>query len=96
MDEASPPVKKRRRRTGATLADKKAPQRRKARKSKLAGPPADASPALARQDAATNTPLSIPYGNKDVALKLGARYSAGGWYAPPGVDLSPSRNKGWL
>lgn len=28
------------------------------------------------------------YGNKDVALKLGARYCSGGWYAPPGVDLA--------
>jgi DNA topoisomerase-3 len=96
LDEASPPVKKRRRRTGAALADKKAPQRRKARRSKPAGPPADASPALARHDAATNTPLRIPYGNKDVALKLGARYSAAGWYAPPGVDLAPFKDQGWL
>jgi DNA topoisomerase-3 len=96
LDEASPPVKKRRRRTGATLADKKPAPRRKARKSKLAGQPVDASPALARQDAATTTPLAIPYGNKEVALKLGARYSAAGWYAPQGVDLSPFKDKGWL
>jgi DNA topoisomerase-3 len=27
------------------------------------------------------TPLRIPYGNKEVALKLGARYGSGGWYA---------------
>ena len=27
-------------------------------------------------------PLQIPYGNKDAALRLGARYRAGGWYEP--------------
>ena len=43
-----------------------------------------------------NTPLRIPYGNKDVAQKLGARYAAGGWYAPPGVDLAAFRAQGWL
>jgi DNA topoisomerase-3 len=95
-EEASPPAKKRRRRPGTTLAGKKASPRRKARKSKRADLPADAEPARARQDADANTPLSIPYGNKDVAMKLGARYSAGGWYAPPGVDLSAFKDKGWL
>jgi DNA topoisomerase-3 len=95
-DEAKQPAKKRRRRPDATPADRKAPQRRKTRRSKLAGRSADASPALARQDGGTTTPLNIPYGNKEVALKLGARYSAGGWYAPAGIDLSPFRDKGWL
>jgi DNA topoisomerase-3 len=42
------------------------------------------------------TPLRIPYGNKEVALKLGARYGSGGWYAPPGVDLSVFGERGWL
>jgi len=42
------------------------------------------------------TPLRIPYGNKDVALKLGARYGSEGWYAPPGVDLSAFGDRGWL
>ena len=42
------------------------------------------------------TPLRIPYGNKEIALKLGARYGAGGWFAPPGVDLSAFRERGWL
>jgi DNA topoisomerase-3 len=45
---------------------------------------------------ATGTPLRIPYGNKDVALKLGARYGLGGWYAPPGADLSAFGERGWL
>jgi DNA topoisomerase III len=42
------------------------------------------------------TPLRIPFGNKEAALRLGARYSAGGWYAPPGADLSRFRERGWL
>jgi len=40
--------------------------------------------------------LRIPFGNKDTALELGARYRAGGWYAPPGVDLGTFRDRGWL
>jgi DNA topoisomerase III len=44
----------------------------------------------------SRTSLRIPYGNKEVALKLGARYGSGGWYAPPGVDLSPFGQRGWL
>jgi len=40
--------------------------------------------------------LKIPYGNKEIAFELGARYAAGGWYAPAGVDLSPFRERGWL
>ena len=43
---------------------------------------ADATPsAPAQPNSAAGTPLRIPYGNKDVALKLGARYGSGGWYA---------------
>ena len=52
------------------------------------------TPALG--NSGTDTPLRIPYGNKDDALKLGARYRAGGWYAPPGVDLSAFGERGWL
>jgi hypothetical protein len=36
------------------------------------------------------------FGNKDVALRLGARYRAGGWYAPSGVDLAEFQQRGWL
>ena len=46
--------------------------------------------------AVTGTPLRIPYGNKEVAMKLGARYGSTGWYAPPGVDLSAFGERGWL
>ena len=49
-----------------------------------------------QKTAAANTPLRIPYGNKDVAQELGARYAAGGWYAPPGVDLAAFSAQGWL
>jgi DNA topoisomerase III len=49
-----------------------------------------------RENALTGTPLRIPYGNKEVALKLGARYGSAGWYAPPGVDLTAFSEHGWL
>jgi DNA topoisomerase-3 len=52
--------------------------------------------APAQPKSATGTPLRIPYGNKEIALKLGARYRSGGWYAPPGVDLSAFGERGWL
>jgi len=47
-------------------------------------------------DTTANTPLCIPYGNKEVAKQLGARYAAGAWYAPPGVDLTEFKSRGWL
>jgi DNA topoisomerase-3 len=67
--------------------------RKRSRKQKAAttgaSMPAQANPG-------TGTPLRIPYGNKGVALKLGARYGSTGWYAPPGVDLSAFGERGWL
>ena len=45
---------------------------------------------------AAETPLRIPFGNKAAAQQLGARYRAGGWYAPPGTALEPFRERGWL
>jgi len=42
------------------------------------------------------TPLRIPFGNKEIAQRLGARYGAEGWCAPPGTDLGPFRERGWL
>ena len=45
---------------------------------------------------ADDTPLRIPFGNKEAALRLGARYRAGGWYAPSGTDLDAFRERGWL
>jgi DNA topoisomerase-3 len=85
------------RRVSKTIADG---PRRKAAKGKMtrkfSAPPVTLSPRLSRNDRGANTPLNIPYGNKELALKLGARYGADGWYAPPGVDLSAFRENGWL
>ena len=50
----------------------------------------------AEAGAGAPTPLRIPYGNRDVAFRMGARYGAKGWYAPPGVDLDGFRARGWL
>ena len=55
-----------------------------------------AAPTHAQPNSVIDTPLRIPYGNKEVALKLGARYRSGGWYAPPGVDLAAFGERGWL
>lgn len=42
------------------------------------------------------TPLCIPFGNKEAAQALGARYRTGGWYAPVNVPLAAFRERGWL
>jgi DNA topoisomerase-3 len=70
-----------------------APKKRSRRCTDDAGA---AQPTPARQNLGTDTPLRIPYGNKQDALKLGARYRSGGWYAPPGIDLSAFGGRGWL
>src|SRR6266478_5086178 len=69
-----------------------------ARRSRRRTADADAAagpPTPARLNSGADTPLRIPYGNKEVALKLGARYRSGGWYAPPGVDLAAFGEHGW-
>jgi DNA topoisomerase-3 len=82
-----------------------APRKRTRTAASRSGTPKQASrkrrPAVAaftttQSDPAAETPLNIPFGNKDVALKLGARYRPGGWYAPPGVDLAAFGERGWL
>ena len=86
------------RKTAYKLAVSVAPQstattkRSRKRKADAAAAP----PASPHPNSVTGTPLRIPYGNKEVALKLGARYRSGGWYAPPGVDLSAFGERGWL
>ena len=40
--------------------------------------------------------VTVPYGNKELAFRLGARYGPKGWYAPPGVELAAFRERGWL
>jgi DNA topoisomerase III len=69
---------------------------KKPRKPKFGNPTLNASSGLHLRDVGRNTPLKIPYGNKEVAQKLGARYGADGWYAPPGVDLSTFKENGWM
>lgn len=71
-----------------------APTRRS--RKRIAATDAAAPPAPAQPKSATGTPLRIPYGNKDVALKLGVRYGSAGWYATPGVDLAAFGERGWL
>jgi hypothetical protein len=66
---------------------------KRSRKQKVDTDAASMDPAPANS---SRTPLRIPYGNKEVALKLGARYGSEGWYAPPGVDLSAFGERGWL
>ncbi|MBK8307511.1 MAG: DNA topoisomerase III [Gammaproteobacteria bacterium] len=65
----------------------------KPRKSRTAKARAGSSAPSSTQ---TNTPLRIPYGNKELAQQLGARYGAQGWYAPPGVALDAFRERGWV
>jgi DNA topoisomerase-3 len=67
---------------------------KRSRKRTAAG--AAAPPAPAQPKSVTGMPLRIPYGHKDVALKLGARYGAAGWYAPPGADLAAFGERGWI
>jgi DNA topoisomerase-3 len=67
--------------------------KKNSRKRKAA---AAAASTTAQTESAAETPLRIPYGNKDIALSLGARYRPGGWYAPPGVDLTAFGERGWL
>jgi DNA topoisomerase III len=52
--------------------------------------------SAASKVAARGTALKIPFGNKEAAMRLGARYGDGGWVAPPGTDLEPFRERGWL
>jgi DNA topoisomerase-3 len=93
---------KRGRKTAYGLAGSVVPQstaitkRPRKRKADAAASPDPAPSAPEQSKPVTGTPLRIPYGNKEVALKLGARYRSGGWYAPPGVDLSAFGERGWL
>jgi DNA topoisomerase-3 len=78
---------------GSIAPQSTAPKKRSRKRTTAA---AAAPPAPAQPKSVTGTPLRIPYGNKEVALKLGARYGSAGWYAPPGVDLAAFGERGWL
>jgi DNA topoisomerase-3 len=90
--------RKRGRKTAYKPAESVAPQSTATtKKSRKRKPDAFAAPlAPAQPNSVTGTPLRIPYGNKEVALKLGARYGSAGWYAPSGIDLSAFGERGWL
>jgi DNA topoisomerase-3 len=86
-------------RTGTPTVQTVVPKRpkAKARGGKAAGAASRTKRAGHAPDAADgDTPLNIPFGNKETALQLGARYRTGGWYAPSGVDLSGFQERGWL
>jgi len=76
-----------RKKPGSTVPGKNA----RKRADNVASAPSGPAP----QSAGAETPLEIPYGNKEIAMKLGARYRSGGWYAPPGVDLTAFAERGW-
>ena len=90
--------RRRGRKTAYKPAGSSAPQSagptKRSRKRKAGSDAAPSTPA--QPNSIAGTPLRIPYGNKDVAMKLGARYGSAGWYAPPGVDLSAFGERGWL
>jgi DNA topoisomerase III len=75
-----------------SVAPQAAPPKR-SRKQKVDTDAASMAPVSTNS---SRTRLRVPYGNKEVALKLGARYGSEGWYAPPGVDLSAFGERGWL
>jgi DNA topoisomerase-3 len=70
---------KRGRRTGSVPPQTATTKRSRKRKADAAAAPHPAASAPAQPNPVTDTPLRIPYGNKEVALKLGARYRSGGW-----------------
>ena len=79
-----------------SIAPKSAVPKKSSRKG-AANVVATATPSTpARGNSGTDIQLRIPYGNKDAALRLGARYRAGGWYAPAGVELAAFGERGWL
>ena len=98
LSRGGKPAKDRRKAPGKsslTAAEKSSAPTKRPAKTKAAMASA-VTPPPTQNNAVGNTPLHIPYGNKDVAQKLGARYVAGGWYAPPGVDLTAFSAQGWL
>ena len=84
------------RKTTKRLVGEVVPQAASPKRSRKRKVETDAASMAPVPENSNSTPLRIPYGNKDVALKLGARYGSGGWYAPPGVDLSVFGERGWL
>ena len=82
--------------TGTARSGKRATGPAKPRQRKSGRNETDGSSGTPQPAAGSGTPLRIPYGNKELAFGLGARYGTDGWYAPPGVDLAAFRERGWL
>ena len=82
--------------TGTARSGKRATRPAKPRQRKSGRDETDGSSGPPQPAAGSGTPLRIPYGNKEQAFGLGARYGTDGWYAPPGVDLAAFRERGWL
>ena len=79
-----------------SIAPKSAVPKKRSRKC-AANVVATATPSTpVRGNSGTDAALRIPYCNKDAALTLGARYRAGGWYAPAGVELAAFGERGSL
>jgi DNA topoisomerase-3 len=84
---ANAPPGEQRRKQGRKLSTARASAKRSGKAAEV---------GIAGVTAVDETLLRIPFGNKEAALALGARYRAGGWYAPLGVDLGGFRERGWL
>ena len=85
------------RKAGRTRPDKKRPKATGSRRASGSGRArTEPSAGAAQASVDSPTPLRIPYGNKEAAFSMGARYGTDGWYAPPGVDLGAFRERGWL
>ncbi len=103
-ETAVPGIKQSRKRAGSATNAAIVPATAKASKEKRRSTTAVAAttirqfPVEATGDNAdaNETRLNIPYGNKDLAQKLGARYRNGAWFGPAGIDLSAFRSRGWL
>ena len=71
--------------------------KQRASKGRQTKSPLSAKPDSSKANAnSAEVRLNIPYGNKEIAQKLGARYRDGAWYGPVGVDLSQFRDRGWI
>ena len=94
--QGKPPKRAPRRTINRTAEPGAKPRIAGQRKKASAAPPKPPTPPLPREVSPGETSLRIPFGNKDAAQRFGARYRAGGWYAPPGTDLLPFREREWL
>ena len=91
----SPPRRQGRARPAEPEAERGTPTKTACKRTRRAAAPGKAAAGCVDAPAG-DTPLRIPFGNKEAAQRLGAHYSDKGWYAPPDTDLGPFRERGWL